>query len=110
MHDAAWFLFLFSWPPFSIWIGAVGVAILRDTAPEPTFPRWSGYLGLWTALLFTPAALMAFFKTGPMSYNGIIAFYIPTFIFFIWVAGMTKALFGVIARAERGATPELITS
>lgn len=92
LHDAGWFLFLFSWPPFSLWIGAVGAAILRDVADHPVFPRWSGYLSLWTALLFAPAVLMAFFKRGPMSYNGIIAFYIPTFIFFIWVAGMTVAL------------------
>jgi hypothetical protein len=54
-----------------------------------------GYLSLWTAFLFAPAALMAFFKVGPLSYNGVIAFYIPTFIFFIWVAGMTAALLRV---------------
>jgi hypothetical protein len=95
LHDAGWFLFLFSWPPFSVWIGAVAVAILRDSAVTPVFPRWAGYLSLWTALLFAPAVLMAFFKRGPMSYDGVIAFYVPTFIFFIWVAGMTVALLRV---------------
>ncbi|HTK64007.1 MAG TPA: hypothetical protein VL595_16585 [Pseudonocardia sp.] len=109
LHDAGWFLFLFSWPPFSIWIGAVGVAVLRDGQAAPLLPRWSGYLSLWTALLFAPAALMAFFKTGPMSYNGVIAFYIPTFIFFVWVAGMTVALLRIAPdHATTGNAPRAV--
>src|ERR1700704_3854975 len=101
LHDAAWFLFLFSWPPFAVWVGAVGVVILRDRDQSPMFPRWSGYLSIWTAFLFIPAALMAFFKTGPMAYNGVLALYIPVFVFVVWVIAMTRVLLRIISSQER---------
>ena len=32
---------------------------------------------------------MAFFKVGPFAWNGIMAFYIPLFVFFVWLAALT---------------------
>jgi hypothetical protein len=111
-NDVAWFLFLFTWPPFTLWTGSAGLAMLLDRRPTPTFPRWAGYLSLWCALLLVPAGTMAFFKSGPMAYDGIIAFYIPLIIFFIWVVGVTWAMLRHIARLERQATghpePDLV--
>ena len=89
LHDLGWFTFLAPWPSFTIWCFAQAVAIFRDDRPEPGLPRWTGYLAVWTGLLFIPACLIFFFKTGPMAWNGAIAFYIPVFIFFIWVVGLT---------------------
>ena len=89
LHDLGWFTFLAPWPSFTIWCFAQALAIFRDDRPEPGLPRWTGYLAVWTGLLFIPACLIFFFKTGPMAWNGLIAFYIPVFIFFIWVVGLT---------------------
>lgn len=89
LNDMAWFFFLFSFAPFSIWVAAVGLAILSDERPAPPFPRWAAYLCFWMALLFIPAVLMIFFKSGAFSFNGIIAFWVPTLAFFGWVMAMT---------------------
>jgi len=89
LNDIAYFLFLFTWAPFSIWALAVALSIFLDPATEPVFPRWVGYLCLWVALLFVPAGLMAFFKTGPFAWNGLMALYVPVGIFFVWLAVLT---------------------
>jgi hypothetical protein len=98
LNDAGWFLFLFTWPPFSVWCAVLAVAIFRDESEVPRFPRWSGYLNIWTAILFAPAALMLFFKTGPFSYRGLIAMYIVVTVFFAWMTTMTVLLIRAIKR------------
>ena len=90
LNDVAYFLFLFTWAPFTIWAGTVALAIFLDPDQErPVYPRWVAYLNLWVALLFVPAGLMAFFKTGAFAYDGLIALYVPVGIFFVWLAVMT---------------------
>src|SRR5207248_2123003 len=87
--DFGWILFLFLWPPFTMWFVAVGIAMLCDSPSSPVFPRWCGYLSLWAAFLTVPAGCMLFFKSGPLAWNGLIALYIPLVIFFIWLLGIT---------------------
>ena len=89
LHDLGWFTFLAPWPSFTVWCLALAIAILRGGTAEIGLPRWSGYLSIWTGILFMPACLIFWFKSGPMAWNGVIAFYIPVFIFFIWVIGVT---------------------
>ena len=89
MHDLAWFTFLAPWPPFTIWCFAQAWLILKDNRPLPDFPRWVGFVCIWIGILFFPACLIFWFKSGPFSWNGIIAFYVPVVAFFIWVVPLT---------------------
>src|ERR1700758_2289644 len=54
-----------------------GVTILLDRRERPVFPRWLGYYNLWVALMFLPGTFNVFYQSGPLSRNGIIAWYIP---------------------------------
>ena len=101
LNDLGWYLILFNAPLFEAWVIAAAVAILRDKSAAPAFPRWTGYLSLSTALLNLPACCMAFFKTGPLAYNGVFAFYIPFGIFFVWVVCLTYAMFKHVSVLER---------
>ena len=92
LHDLGWIVFLVDVPPFSVWMVAIGIAILRDHHPKPLFPRWLGFFNFWVALLILPALLLPFFKTGPFAYNGILALYLPFGAFFIWMVVMTIGL------------------
>jgi len=94
-NDAGWFGVLFAVPPFSLWCLAITVAVLRGGPQRAQLPRWVGYLNLWAAILFVPAMMMIFFKTGPFAQNGVLTFWMPVAVFFAWI--VTMAL--VVARA-----------
>lgn len=108
VNDFGWFLLLFAWPPFSLWSILVASAIFADQRETPLFPRWTAYLSLWNAVLLVPGGLMAFFKVGPFAWNGVMAFYIPLFVFFVWLVGMTVAMLRISATAvpASGSEPE----
>ncbi|MDF1693556.1 MAG: hypothetical protein P1U47_14345 [Zhongshania sp.] len=88
-NDYVWFVFILSWPPFAIFMVLIAVAILGDKNPVPIFPRWVGFLNLWTALLIVPAGLVEFFYTGPFAYDGAISFWFVWFVFFGWIITMS---------------------
>lgn len=84
LNDIGWFTFVM---PFTLGFMqnlALGFAILGDKRPEPVMPRWVGYFNLWIALLFIPACLLTFFKSGPFAWDGLLAFWIPAGVFGGW--------------------------
>ena len=97
MNDWVWFDWLFTWPSFSIWMLMIAAAVLMDHNKEPIFPRWVGFVNLWSAFLITPAALIAFFKSGPFAYDGLISFWFAVFVFFGWMIVMTVVTFQRLA-------------
>jgi hypothetical protein len=100
-NDLGFFLFLYTWPPFAIWMFIIAIAILRDVNPEPTFPRWVAFYNLWAGILMAPASLMGLFKSGPFAYNGLLAFWLVAIDFFLWMVVMSVVMFPVIERDER---------
>jgi hypothetical protein len=76
----------------------LGIAILIDKRERPIFPRWSGYLALWTATLLAPAGVVPLFKDGPFAWNGIFGFWVPLSIFCVWVSTTTWLLIAAIKR------------
>lgn len=109
LNDIAWFTFLWPWVPFSLWCVAIAIPILQDTSARPAFPRWVAFLNLWSAFLFLPAGMIVFFKDGPFAWNGLLAYYLPLFVFFIWVVAMSVSLFGAIrSQDEATATPATV--
>jgi hypothetical protein len=63
---------------------ALAAGVLTDQRDRPVYPRWFGYLGVWVAVLFIPAPIDMFFKTGPFAYNGLFVFWLPGGAFFLW--------------------------
>ena len=104
-NDMGWIWFI-SYVSVGVvqWL-VIGLAILRDRRAEPLLPRWSGYLCLWTALLFAPGCLCVFFKTGPLAWDGLFTWWIPASVFSLWMAGMTPVLLKAIA-AQPDVEPE----
>jgi hypothetical protein len=103
MNDIGWFLVLAPWPPFTFWLAGVALAILNDDRPNPEFPRWTAFLSLWAAVLFIPAGAVLIFKDGPFAWDGIIAFYIPVIIFFVWL--MVMSFYGTKATYRNDGDP-----
>jgi hypothetical protein len=63
----------------------LGVAILHDRRARPVFPRWLGYFSLWSALGFLPGGLNCLAKTGPLAWNGLLAWWLGLAIFGGWI-------------------------
>lgn len=84
INDWVWFVFVFTTPPFALWIILIGVAIFNDHNLPPVYPRWVGYLSIWNGLILMPSTCIIFFKTGPFAWNGIAGFWLPLIVFAAW--------------------------
>lgn len=71
---------------------ALGIAILMDKRETPVFPRWLAYLSFWAAASFTFGSLNYFFHSGPLAYNGLLAWWLGLIAFSIWIAAVTWCL------------------
>lgn len=85
LNDLAWIWFIAGAPIFSVQAAVLGVAILQPRTARAALPRWSGYLSLWCAVLFVCGILCVFFKTGPLTWNGIIGFWPAAVSYGIWI-------------------------
>jgi hypothetical protein len=89
MNDWVWFDFMFTWPPFALWMVVIALAIFKDHNVPTLYPRWVAYLNIWCAILIFPAGLIAFFHKGLFAYDGVGAFWIPFAVFFGWMITMS---------------------
>lgn len=103
LNDWAFFMVLYSWPTFFLWDLVIAYAIFRDRHPNPVFPRWLGYANVYMALALLPAGWIAFSKTGPFAYDGIISFWVVVIDFFAWMILMVFGTARSITNAERRA-------
>jgi hypothetical protein len=100
MNNWVWFDYLFTWPPFGLWMVVIGLAILKDHNVPTICPRWVAYLNFWCAILIFPAGLIVFFRHGLFAYNGVGAWWIPFSVFFGWMIAMTVVTFQAINREK----------
>ncbi|WP_372787850.1 hypothetical protein [Paraconexibacter sp.] len=99
LHDTAWLLFIAGVWTFVVQNLAIGAAVLCDARTDPIFPRWLGYLAIWTAVLFTPSCLVVFFREGPFSWNGIFTFWLAAAAFVAWTAALVWTVQRAITRS-----------
>jgi hypothetical protein len=85
LDDMGWIPFVGLTSTIVLQVTVFGVAILLDRRESPVFPRWLGYYNLWVALMLLPGTFNVFYQTGPLSRNGIIAWYIPLTVFATWL-------------------------
>jgi hypothetical protein len=97
LADSTFFILLVL-APFELWMLALALAILSDNT-ESVLPRWSGWLTIWCFLGQLPAEFISFTKTGPLAYNGVLAFWTTGAVFFAWMAIMTWPL--LVATRDR---------
>jgi hypothetical protein len=100
LNDWTWFVFLYTWPPFSVWLMIIAIAILRDKSGHQYLPRWVAYQCIWVALLIAPAGMIAFTKTGPLAFNGWLALWVPFAVFFLWMVAITVNILKAIKQEE----------
>lgn len=98
LNDMSWIWLVIAWPPFLTQYWSFAYVILTDDASAPLFPRWLGYLNVWAVFCFMPAAVLPFFKDGPFAWNGLIVFWLPATVFFVWFVANTVLLDRAVRR------------
>jgi hypothetical protein len=100
LNDLAWLYFVGT--PFLACIQntSIGIAVLLDKRTVPVLPRWVGYFNLWTALGFAPGIVIPFFKSGPLAWTGVFAWWIPLTLFGLWIVVMVVMLLKAVKAQE----------
>lgn len=105
-NDLFWIMLVMPWPPFMAQNFAFAYAILTDPRErEALFPRWLAYLNIWAPIMFSPAVLLPFFKSGPFSWAGIFVMWIPATVFIVQFVANVAMLLRAIGREERETRP-----
>jgi hypothetical protein len=81
LNDMSWIILVMPWTPFMPQYFSFAFAILSDPRQQPLFPRWLAYFNIWVELMFTPATVLPFFKSGPFAWNGLFVFWLPATVF-----------------------------
>lgn len=95
-----------------LWVAVGVICLTPNSVPHSPFPRWFGYCSLWVGLMIETGAVAFLFRSGPLAWNGLIAWWLPVVVFFIWIALMTVLLFRAInaQMAEEVASPPDVVS
>jgi hypothetical protein len=80
ISDMAWFNLVMPVTPALVQMFAIGFATLSDTRADPIYPRWYGYAAFWVGGLLMAGLTVPFFFTGPLAWNGVVAFWMPAFV------------------------------
>ena len=101
MNDIAWMGFDLTWALTSVQMTAAALVGLADKSPSPLFPRWLCYEGLAGAVAFASLTGVAFFKSGPFAWDGILAFWVPYNMWVLWFVGFSVCMIIDIRRKLR---------
>jgi len=101
LNDMAWFFFIA--PVGTIIVGnfCLAISIYLDARPDPIFPRWVAHFNIVTAVLMSPSAFSFLNKTGPLAWDGVLAFDLRLGVFACYVVVMFVVLVGVVNRQNQ---------
>lgn len=82
LNDAGWFTFMLTWPGLSIQLIAVGIVVRAARGRSDRLaPGWVGSYCYFAAAVIALVGAVAFTKTGPFAWNGVLGYYLP---FVVW--------------------------
>jgi hypothetical protein len=103
MSDLSWLTFVTTISHYIFQAVAVAYVCLTHRVDSPYFPRWLGYLSIWT-LFVTEVGVAGFLtKTGPFAWNGLFVFWFPVAIFFVWAFSLAYIFITNLLREAREA-------
>lgn len=106
LNDLAWLPFVGVVGTAIVQMAIIAIVVLHDHRPEPLLPRWSAYLSIWAALGVASGSLVVFTHTGPVAWNGLLAWYLLCVAFFVWMVAMTWLMLRASHAFDRAEAPE----
>lgn len=110
--DFGWFMYLGTWPPFSLQAIVVALAVIEDQKNKRIFKSgrpviWSSYAFAAVGLLSAPMGLA---KEGPFAWDGVLALWVVLVVWSIWEFTVTWQLLVALSADERQKLAELDVS
>lgn len=84
MSDFAWLAFITSISHFVFQACAFAYVCLSRKVDSPYFPRWLGYLTVWSFAITEIGVFAMLIKEGPFAWNGLFGFWSPVIAAFLW--------------------------
>ena len=105
MHQFGWLCFVAPANYFLLQTIPLTVVSLsrHNTSADTAFPRWLGWLTIWTGILGSSGVMAFVFNVGPFAWNGIISFYLPLVVFTGWIIAFVTCLLRAIRLQESAA-------
>lgn len=107
LNDLGWLSFVAPVGLIVVQTITLGLAIMLDERREPIFPRWAGPFNIVAGLLCVPGAFSVIYKSGPLAWDGAIAFwlrliafgvYLVVMFFLVRIAVKNQAMTEMVAR------------
>jgi hypothetical protein len=104
INDLGWIPFIGLTSTAILQAFVIAAVIFRDKRERPLIPRWVAYFNIWVGLCFMPGTWNCLFKTGPVAWNGLVAFYIAFVAFLTWFLANSYGVLYAIRQSERDGT------
>jgi hypothetical protein len=108
LSDLGFLALVTTTPYFIFQILSFTYVCLSSKVDSPFFPRWLGYLSIWTFLLTEVGPLGFLTKVGPFAWDGLVVFWIPIFAFFGWILALAYVFITNLSRESKDS--ELVES
>ncbi|GFG74512.1 hypothetical protein [Mycobacterium botniense] len=97
-NDLAWVTFTIQVPYLIMQSVLLALAIYWDQQPRPVFKPWVAHFNLLVAAALAPAAFTGLALSGPMSWNGLLPFWVKNIAIAVWIVVMAVVLGQAIRR------------
>jgi hypothetical protein len=109
LNDLAWLPYVGIVGTAMAQMAIIALVVFQDRRPKPLLPRWSAYLNIWAAFGVLSGSLVVFVHSGPLAWNGILAWYVLCCSFFVWMVTMTWLMLRA-SRVAEAAAPDIATA
>lgn len=104
INDLGWIPFIGLTSTAILQAFVIAWVILRDQREKPLIPRWVAYFNIWVGLCFMPGTWNCLFKSGPVAWDGLAAFYIALVAFLTWFLANSYGVLHAIRQSELDGT------
>ncbi|MET9491244.1 hypothetical protein [Nocardia sp. NPDC006630] len=96
LTDMFWLMLVGNACIYVLQVWTIGYAAIIDKRANPIFPRWYAYLSFVQGVLLIPGAFVYLAHSGPLAWNGLLAFMIPSMVYLVWKIATPVVLFRAI--------------
>jgi len=101
LNDLAWLPYVGIVGTAMVQMAIIAVVVFQDSRHQPLLPRWCAYLNIWTALGVASGSCVVFVHSGPLAWNGLLAWWVLCVSFFVWMVTMTWLMLHASRVAEQ---------